>query len=84
MDLATTGSNPQVIDITPYLKKKKKAKASSSHQIDTHIEGEIADALVRIMILLDGLGHFKYSDEISRIIEMMFDDKDFFPYIEEE
>jgi len=82
MNLATTGSNPQVIDITPYLKERKKANAA--HQVDLHIEGEVADALVRIMILLDGLGHFKYSDEISRIIEMMFDDKSFFPYIEEE
>ena len=82
MNLATTGSNPQVIDITPYLKKKR--QANLSHQTEPHIEGEVADALVRIMILLDGLGHFKYSDEISRIIEMMFDDKNFFPYIEEE
>ena len=82
MNLATTGSNPQVIDITPYLKKRK--KANSPHLDDTPIEGEIADALVRIMILLDGLGHFKYADKISSVIEEMFEDKSFFPYIEEE
>ena len=71
-------NSSKVIDIVPLLEKKRKEKEEKLRQESYMPElprlSEVADALVQLTIVLDGLGHFKYADKISDVIGEMFED----------
>lgn len=74
MKQAISGSNSQceVIDIMPYVNKRKREEEIESEE-DVSIS-EVLDALMQLVIVLDCMGHFKYADKISDVIGEMFED----------
>ena len=71
-----SGSEAQVISIIPYLKERSHVKVQQENFDEDPSLAEIADILVKVMIILDEIGHFKYADKISILLEEMFNSND--------
>tara|TARA_R100000030_G_C3164912_1_gene101740 strand:+ start:210 stop:440 length:231 start_codon:yes stop_codon:yes gene_type:complete len=73
MKLAMSGSDNKVIDILPLIKKRKEMQAKKEMEPTL---SDVADVLVRLMIILDGINQFDYANRISEILEDMFESPD--------
>ena len=71
--------DPQIIDIMPFIRKRKKEKeeevASYQETEDGFPDlGYVAEVLVNVSLILDSIGHFSYADKISDILAEIFED----------
>ena len=69
--------DPQIIDIMPFIRKRKKKKEAEIYQeIEDNFPNlsDVAEILVNVSLILDTLGHYNYADKISEILAEIFED----------
>jgi hypothetical protein len=69
--------DPQIIDIMPFIRKRKKEKEEKIFQeIEENFPdlADVAEILVNVSLILDTIGHFSYADKISDILAEIFED----------
>ena len=76
MTMTRFKDDDKIIDITKLRKKQTKKADDESSGAKLY---DVADMIVKLSIALDSLGHTKYGDMLSKVIEEMFTDASLSP-----
>jgi hypothetical protein len=69
--------DPKIIDITPFIKKRKKEKLNSKNTEEDYPDlSYVAEILVNVSLILDEIGYHNYADKVSDVLADMFEDDD--------